>query len=81
MSEALAYYVLVDCPECDAEIYYGPCLTLLEHNGRPVLSGSELEQTRVDCPDCDARIYYGELDYMTEGGRGGSDEESDDDDD
>lgn len=70
------YYVTFDCEVCDATVHYGPCATLLEHNGRPVVTVDVLSQERVDCDDCGARHYFGDVDVYVEG----RDEEIEDDD-
>ena len=62
------FFLLLDCENCDAEIFYGPCLTLIRHDGAPVVSVSMVEQMSVTCGECGATHYTGELDIMTEDG-------------
>lgn len=76
--EPLGYYLVLECRRCDAEMYYGVCVTLLGHNGLPVVPAGNAEQTRFDCTRCGARNYVGDLDVLVEGG---NDHDSDDDDD
>lgn len=66
--EPLGYYVLMECERCDAEIYYGVCVSLLEHNGLPVVMAGHASQTRFDCPKCGTANYVGDLDVHVEGG-------------
>lgn len=73
----LEYYLLLECRSCDAEIYYGVCASLLEHNGLPVVPADSGTQTRFDCNECGAANYTGDLDVLVEGG---VDPDDDDDD-
>lgn len=62
----LSFYFLIDCPKCDEDIYYGPCITLLEHNQRMVIPVDMVEQSRVDCEACGTTVFLGDLDYFYE---------------
>lgn len=64
----LTFYLLLACPRCDTDIHFGPCVTLLEHDGLPVVPTDMAGQTAADCPECGARTYIGDLDYFCEGG-------------
>lgn len=77
MTEALGYYVLLNCENCDEEIYDGVYVTLLEHMGLPVVAADHASQTRFNCPRCGASNYTGDLDVFVEGG---ADVDDDDDD-
>jgi hypothetical protein len=74
------YYEMITCGHCDAEIYRGPCLTLLEHNGLPVVAADAVEQERYDCDKCGAVMYFGELDYVLDTENVHEDDDSEDDD-
>lgn len=76
----LTYYVVMECGNCDKEIYYGVCVSFLEHNGLPVITFDTAAQTRFDCPHCDASNYTGELEVWVEGGEPQVDDDDDDDD-
>jgi hypothetical protein len=80
VTEPLAYYLLLECRHCDREIYYGVCVSLLEHNGLPVVGANQGTQTRFDCEHCGASNYTGELDVLVEGGRDLDDDDDEDDD-
>lgn len=80
MTLPLAYYLLLQCEHCDAEIHYGVCVTMLEHRGLPVIPADNGAQTRFDCDECGASNYVGDLDVFVEGGREPVDEDQDDDD-
>ncbi len=69
MTVGLAYYLLLECEHCDADIHYGVCITLLEHNGLPVITADIGTQTCFDCDECGASNYTGDLDVLVEGGR------------
>jgi hypothetical protein len=62
------YYLSLECEVCDHTIYYGPCGTLLEHNGYPVVPLDVATQERLDCDNCGAMHYVSELDVYVEGG-------------
>lgn len=65
------YYISMECPNCDAEIFYGPCATLIEHKGLPVISADHASQERFDCTECDASVYVGGLDTYSPDDEGG----------
>lgn len=76
------YYLVVDCGNCDEEIFYGPCGTTLEHRGLPVLPFDTAAQTNFVCDRCGADNYTGDFEIETEGGTDPDDldeDESDDD--
>lgn len=87
-----AFYLSMDCQNCDEEILHGLCVTTMEHRDRlgnpsPVIPYDMASQTRFDCPRCGARNYTGDFDDIhVEGGTDPSDlddeeEENDDDED
>jgi hypothetical protein len=79
---SFAYYLSADCGNCDEEIFYGVCVTLLEHNDLPVIPITTAEQTSFHCDRCGATNYTGDVDLFTEGGTDPddlADDESDDD--
>lgn len=63
----MEFYIQIDCANCDAEIMQGINITLLEHNGRPVILASAAEQIRVTCDECGATTVTGELEVLNEG--------------
>lgn len=60
-AEPLSFYVLIDCPDCDFEIPYGPCVTLLEHKGLPLIPADIGALVSISCDECGAEIHTGEL--------------------
>ena len=60
----MEYYLLLECPKCEEEIHYGVCLTLLTHNGLPVISADNTSQMVFDCDNCGTRIYTGDFHDM-----------------
>lgn len=65
------FYLLMECRNCDEEIYHGPVGTTLDHNGRLVIPFDIAAQTEFFCERCEASNVVGDLDDMvdTEGGR------------
>lgn len=64
----MKFYASVECLNCDEPIYLGPCLTLLEHQGLPVIPSMTFEMEKFPCSECGAMNYVGELDTIHEGG-------------
>lgn len=62
-----AFYLLIECPNCNEEFHHGLIVSTHEHNGRMAVPIDLMEQTEVECEHCDATIYFGELDYEVEG--------------
>lgn len=60
------YYIVITCANCDDEIYHGICRTFLEHNGLPVVSVVEGEQSSYYCDNCEKTTYTGELEVLSE---------------
>jgi hypothetical protein len=63
------FYISMDCEHCDEEIFYGVCITTIEHNGRPVIPFDMAAQTRFVCngPDgCGETTYTGDFDVFTD---------------
>lgn len=59
----MEFYLSMDC-DCGEEMYYGVCLTLLEHNGLPVVSFDMAAQMSFTCdgPDgCGKTTYTGDF--------------------
>lgn len=54
------------CGSCDETVYVGPALTLLEHDGLPVVPASVVETTSYVCDSCGARSHVGDLDVLVE---------------
>lgn len=69
------FYLSFDCPQCDDEILYGPCLTTEEHQGAPVIPFDIAAQTTVRCPKCRTESYTGDVELYID-----DDEEDEDDD-
>lgn len=63
-----AYYLLMECRNCDEDIYYGLCVTTLEHQGRPVIPFDIAAQSSFSCGRCGAENYTGDFDVFCEGG-------------
>lgn len=57
---------MLNCDACDAEVYVGPSLTLLEYRGSPVIPVFSVEQQTFVCDECQARHRTGELDLFVE---------------
>lgn len=76
-----AFYLSIDCDKCDEEILYGPCLTTLEHRGKPVIPFDIAAQSNFDCPRCGADNYTGDFEVFCEGGEEPDDEDEDTDED
>jgi hypothetical protein len=62
------YYVMINCANCDEEIYAGVNRTYLTHNELPVVSAAEGEQQSFECDSCGHTTVCGELDTYDEGG-------------
>jgi hypothetical protein len=60
------YYLQLSCDRCDADVYLGPSLTLLEYRGAPVISAFDAEQQTFVCDECQTRHHTGELDLFVE---------------
>lgn len=60
------YYVMIQCENCDEEIYQGINRTYLEHEGLPVVSAAEGEQQSFYCDNCEHTTVCGELDRFDE---------------
>lgn len=63
------FYLLVQCGNCDEDIYSGPNLTLIEHNGLPAITWDLAACESFDCPNCGAQNYTGDFEIETEGGQ------------
>jgi hypothetical protein len=65
---AAAFYLSVDCPECDEEVMWGPVATTIEYEGLPVLPFDMAGQTSFTCPDpdCGTTFYTGDFDLFTD---------------
>lgn len=75
-----AHYLLMECENCDEEIYYGVCVTTLEHNGLPAIPFDTAAQTNFECPKCGADNYTGDFEVFCEGGNDQDDEPEGEDD-
>lgn len=73
------FYIVAECGNCDEEMFYGPCATLLEHRGLPVVAYDIASQTTFSCDHCGADNYTGDVDMYCEGGAEQDDEDEDDD--
>ena len=62
------FYLQLDCEQCDAEILTGLCLTLIRHNGHPVVPVTMMSQISATCGECGATHYTGDLDILVEEG-------------
>lgn len=62
----MIYYTMLNCDHCDAEVYVGPAVTLLEYRGHPVVPVFAVEQTTFVCDECQTRHHTGELDLFVE---------------
>lgn len=62
----MRFYLLINCVECDEEIFDGPNLTLIEHDGSPVISFDIAAQTKFRCDACGAASYTGDFEVYGE---------------
>jgi len=63
---AMGFYLSADCPDCGEEMFYGLCITTLEHDGRPVIQYDIAAQTTFTCEECGTNSYTGDFDLLTE---------------
>lgn len=60
------FYPTLNCAECDNEIYWGPCVTLIEtDDGLPVIP-LDIGAQQITCPDCGTNNYTGDVEILTE---------------
>lgn len=80
--EPLAYYVMAECPECDSDVFYGICVSMLTHRGFPVVTYDVAVQTSFTCDECGCEFGTEdfELEVFEEGNQDNDDEDPDDDD-
>jgi hypothetical protein len=60
------FYLVVNCPRCDDEVFIGPVLTMVEHRGLPVVPADMATQEHLECDECGLEFYTPgefELDY------------------
>jgi hypothetical protein len=74
------FYHLLECENCDEEIYEGVACTTLEHKGLPAIPFDMASQTNFHCGRCGADNYTGDFDVMCEGGDEPDDDIDDEDD-
>jgi hypothetical protein len=74
------FYLKIECPRCDADVFLGPCMTLIAHRGLPVVPADTASQATLDCDECGLEFFTGDLetDY-DEGQRDCRDGETDED--
>ncbi len=65
---AAAFYLVINCSNCDEGIYYGPCGTTLEHRGLPAIPFDMAAQTTFRCDRCEAENFTGDFEVDVEGG-------------
>lgn len=58
------FYLLVECPACDEDIVYGPCVTFMECGGLPIIPVGMGAQTSFTCGECGAEVRTGELEVF-----------------
>jgi hypothetical protein len=82
-SSAAAFYFVMECGNCEEDIYQGLNLTALEHRGRPAIPFDMASQTNFHCDHCGANNYTGDFcdAVFTEGGDACSSNGSEDDED
>jgi hypothetical protein len=62
----MEYYLLINCVNCGADIFYGPCLTTMYHENKPVLNVGEGSEQSYICDNCNQETYVGELEILSE---------------
>lgn len=62
LDPVMAFYLAVDCPQCDSVNYHGLCVTTLTHRGYPVVPLDVGMATSYDCAGCGAVICVDDLD-------------------
>lgn len=60
----MEFYISMDCEHCDEEIFYGVCVTTIEHNGRPVIPFDIAAQTTFTCNGCGKDSYTGDFEVF-----------------
>jgi hypothetical protein len=73
----MRFYLTATCGNCDEDIAYGPCLTLVEYDGLPAISYDMAAQQNFYCEHCRANNYTGDFEMFTEGGDEPPDEDED----
>jgi hypothetical protein len=75
------FYVSIECPNCDTDVLFGPCLTLITHDGSdvPVIPFDVASQTTFHCEKCGVTFYTGDFDTFCDESE--TETETDDDDD
>lgn len=64
-----AFYLSMDCENCEEEMFYGICMTTEEHMGLPSIPYDMASQTKFVCKRCDAQHFTGDFDdILVEGG-------------
>lgn len=61
----MKFYVQLECPECDETVYWGLCLTLIEHNGYPVVAYDTAAQEQFFCDNCSTTFYSGDFELLS----------------
>jgi hypothetical protein len=64
-----AFYLSMECENCEEEMFYGVCVTTEEHQGLPSIPYDMASQSKFVCKSCDAQHFTGDFDDIhVEGG-------------
>ena len=55
------FYMMVECPRCDEDVFIGPSLTFIEYRGLPVVPADMACQGSFECDECGLEFYTGDL--------------------
>lgn len=62
----MRFYLTAQCANCDEDIVYGPCMTLIEHEGLPAIPFDMASQTSFECEACGQSSYTGDFELLSE---------------
>lgn len=63
---AWTFYLVVECPQCDAHTYQGVCMTTMTHNGLPAIPVDMGTENSYDCSECGALICVNAVEVWAE---------------